>query len=230
MLIIGRISDSHVSLPSQAPVGSYNIGSNLLASSRTLPSDCVRGQPCPVPYSLPTLELWRLTFWRYVISRYLSALMRLLKFKNDTEFSLTDDLIDDTSPYAILSHRWGLDTDEVTFRDLIDGTGTGKAGYDKIRFCGEQAKRDGLQFFWVDTCCIDKSNSSELQEAINSMFRWYGEAAKCYVYLSDVSVPNPENSNQTSTSTWELAFRNSRWFTRGWTLQELIAPVSVEFF
>ncbi|KAH6667462.1 vegetative incompatibility protein HET-E-1 [Halenospora varia] len=104
--------------------------------------------------------------------------------------------------------------------------------YNKIRFCGEQARCNGLQYFWVDTCCIDKSSSSELQEAINSMFRWYQNAAKCYVYLSDVSTRKWKASDQFSEYTWESAFRSSRWFTRGWTLQELLAPGldSVEFF
>jgi hypothetical protein len=81
----------------------------------------------------------------------------------------------------------------------------------------------------VDTCCIDKSNNTELSEAINSMFRWYRNAAKCYVYLSDVST-NDYNQNNLSPQSWEAAFRESRWFTRGWTLQELIAPPSVKFF
>ncbi|PVH68331.1 HET-domain-containing protein, partial [Cadophora sp. DSE1049] len=97
---------------------------------------------------------------------------------------------------------------------------------EKIRFCAEQAKRDGLQYFWVDTCCIDKSNSAELTEAINSMFRWYGMSTKCYVYLSDVS----RTAVNTDELAWESAFRKSRWFTRGWTLQDLLAPTSVEFF
>jgi hypothetical protein len=155
--------------------------------------------------------------------------MRLLEQKDDGEFSLTKDLIYNLPPYAILSHTWGADTEEVTFRDLIDGKGRNKAGYHKIRFCGEQARRDGLQYFWVDTCCIDKSSSTELTEAINSMFRWYRMAAKCYVYLSDVSKDEDKN-NDLSRSTWKSAFRKSKWFTRGWTLQELIAPTSVEFF
>jgi hypothetical protein len=81
----------------------------------------------------------------------------------------------------------------------------------------------------VDTCCIDKTNHAELLEAINSMFRWYREAAKCYVYLSDV-VTNHSIENDHSGFTWESAFRKSRWFTWGWTLQELIALVSVVFF
>jgi len=150
--------------------------------------------------------------------------MRLLELKDNGEFILTKDIINNKQPYAILSHTWGDDDEEVNFKDLMEGSGKTKAGYKKILFCGEQAARDGLQHSWVDTCCIDKSNSVELQEAINSMFRWYQNATKCYVYLSDVS------SDQFSECTWESAFRSSRWFTRGWTLQELLAPGSVEFF
>ncbi len=77
--------------------------------------------------------------------------------------------------YAILSHTWGLESEEVTFQDIMDGTGKDKAGYEKIRFCADQARRHGLIYFWIDTCCIDKRNSVELSEAINSMFKWYGK-------------------------------------------------------
>jgi heterokaryon incompatibility protein (HET) len=147
--------------------------------------------------------------------------MRLLKRNNTGEFSFTEDLLVSDDRYAILSHRWGPDTEEVSFKDMIDGTGKRKPGYNKIRFCGEQAERDGLEYFWIDTCCIDKSSSAELHEAINSMFRWYRDAAKCYVYMADV---------KSSQLPWELSFRMSRWFTRGWTLQELVAPAIVEFF
>jgi hypothetical protein len=80
--------------------------------------------------------------------------MRLLKFDSCGELSLSKDLIEDIPSYAILSHTWGADDDEVTFIDLKDGSGKNKAGYAKILFCGEQARRDGLQYFWVDTCCI----------------------------------------------------------------------------
>ena len=98
--------------------------------------------------------------------------IRLLERNNAGEISLTKYLVGDDIPrYAILSHTWGADTEEVSFKDLMDGTGKSKPGYDKIRFCGKQARRDGLQYFWVDTCCIDKSNNTELSEAINSMFR-----------------------------------------------------------
>jgi len=152
--------------------------------------------------------------------------MRFLRYDSTGEFSLTQDLLGaDIPKYAILSHTWGADAEEVSFSDLVNGTGKNKPGYDKIKFCGEQGRRDGLQFFWVDTCCIDKSNNTELSEAINSMFRWYHNAAKCYVYLADVS-----RSDKLENWSWEAAFRQSRWFSRGWTLQELVAPASVGFF
>ncbi|KAF2820926.1 HET-domain-containing protein [Ophiobolus disseminans] len=155
--------------------------------------------------------------------------MRLLRLKDNGEFSLAE-YIDNVIPrYAILSHTWGADHEEVTFKDLAEGTGKSKAGYSKIQFCANQAAKDRLQFFWVDTCCIDKSSSAELSEAINSMFRWYQDAARCYVYLSDVSVSGSIEDNEFSRR-WKPAFKKSRWFTRGWTLQELIAPKSVEFF
>jgi hypothetical protein len=155
--------------------------------------------------------------------------MYLLEPKSHGNFGLVKFVGDDIPPYAILSHTWGAEDEELTFRDIMDGTGKNKAGYCKIRFCGEQAAKDKLQYFWVDTCCIDQSNSAQVQEAINSMFRWYRNAARCYVYLSDVSIDNCHNS-QSSPFLWEPAFRASRWFTRGWTLQELIAPAIVEFF
>jgi hypothetical protein len=153
--------------------------------------------------------------------------MRLLKLEANGEFSLTNDITNPTTPYAILSHTWGEDNKEVTFADLKDSSGKTKDGYKKLRFCGQQAACDGLQYFWVDTCCIDKSNSNEISEAINSMFRWYRNAAKCYVYLTDVMT---NDRIDLLLQPWEAAFRNSRWFTRGWTLQELIAPTLVEFF
>ncbi|KAF3763155.1 hypothetical protein M406DRAFT_108502 [Cryphonectria parasitica EP155] len=103
-----------------------------------------------------------------------------------------------------------------------------KTGFDKIRFCAEQAKQHRLQYFWVDTCCIDKSDVIELQTAINSMYRWYLNAKICFVYLTDVSAPTA--LGEQPAVLWEGAFRESRWFTRGCTLQELIAPASVEFY
>jgi hypothetical protein len=155
--------------------------------------------------------------------------VRLLKLNGLGKLSLTTDLITDIPRYAILSHTWGADDDEVTFDDFQTESGRSKAGYAKIQFCGEQAGKDDLHHIWVDTCCINKANNAELSEALNSMFRWYRDAAKCYVYLSDVSAHNRNNVNQ-SRRTWEPAFRKSKWFTRGWTLQELLAPKSVTFF
>ena len=96
--------------------------------------------------------------------------MRLLKRKDDGDFSLTQFFGDNVPQYAILSHTWGADGEEVTFRDIMDRTGSDKTGYNKIRFCADQAASDSLQYFWVDTCCIDKTSSTELTEAINSMF------------------------------------------------------------
>jgi hypothetical protein len=159
--------------------------------------------------------------------------MRLLRRGSTGEFSLKNLAAENTiPPYAILSHTWGEETDEVTFKDLTNGIGEDKSGYEKIRFCGDQAWRDGLQYFWIDTCCINKANKGELSLAINSMFRWYRNAARCYVYLSDVSSsPSLLDANEAfSLLWWESSFRTSRWFTRGWTLQEVLAPSSVEFF
>ncbi|KKP02741.1 HET and Ankyrin domain-containing protein [Trichoderma harzianum] len=156
--------------------------------------------------------------------------MRLLSF-NGNRLACTKDLIDEPPPYAILSHTWGGDDDEVTFSDITAGKGPDKPGYRKIQFCARQAASDGLSYFWIDTCCIDKSNSTELQREINSMFRLYKNAAKCYVYLSDVTKHGDNDQLDSSpASSWESSFRKSRWFTRGWTLQELLAPATVEFY
>ncbi|KAI0458483.1 HET-domain-containing protein [Xylaria acuta] len=124
-------------------------------------------------------------------------------------------------PYAILSHTWG--EDEVLFQDLSTPGHKKKPGYQKIEGCCQQAILDGFEFVWVDTCCIDKRSSAELSEAINSMFRWYGDAQVCYVYLIDVLW---EGDSKESSA----ALRKSKWFTRGWTLQELISPVALRFF
>ncbi|KAH8805061.1 heterokaryon incompatibility protein-domain-containing protein [Xylogone sp. PMI_703] len=143
--------------------------------------------------------------------------------------------------YAILSHTWGQE--EVTFVDIQnipagrkpismlwkkkdsssdreaspfvhDQAVQEKAGYKKIYYSCTQAAHDGYQYIWIDSCCIDKSSSAELSEAINSMFQWYEKASICYAYLEDVQLET---------------FRNARWFTRGWTLQELLAPQNVVF-
>ncbi|KAK3368850.1 heterokaryon incompatibility protein-domain-containing protein, partial [Lasiosphaeria ovina] len=135
-------------------------------------------------------------------------------------------------PYAILSHRWAANPeDEVTFDDMMAGASAGanraqaKPGYEKLRMTCTQALLDGLSWAWIDTCCIDKRSSAELSEAINSMFSWYEKSDRCYAYLEDVySIPAPLEG------TFESELRSSVWFSRGWTLQELIAPAEVEFF
>ncbi|KAI4679307.1 uncharacterized protein J4E84_008335 [Alternaria hordeiaustralica] len=167
--------------------------------------------------------------------------MRLLYTTTDGGIAWTKDIIrsEDMPRYAILSHTWG--EQEVTFDDLRslgsmndvearnEAIARKREGWDKIRFCAAQAKHDGIDHFWVDTCCIDKANNTELSEAINSMFRWYQNSQKCYVFLTDVKGKSSDETGEPS-SRWKAAFKTSRWFTRGWTLQELLAPRLVEFF
>ncbi|KAI0909260.1 heterokaryon incompatibility protein-domain-containing protein [Ustulina deusta] len=121
--------------------------------------------------------------------------------------------------YAILSHTW--DEEEVTLQDMREGRAASLKGYRKIKSCCEQAQFDGLPYAWIDTCCIDKGSSAELSEAINSMYRWYENATLCYAYLADVEDIQCEGM---------INFKRSRYWTRGWTLQELIAPNILIFF
>ena len=157
--------------------------------------------------------------------------MRLINTStlDQKEFLGTHDLPD----YAILSHRWGRPEQEVSFREFQDRTHRQDSyGWRKIVECCHLAKADALDWAWVDTCCIDKSSSAELTEAINSMFQWYKKAKICYAFLPDVS-PEPMLSPATpesSDSPVPSTFRNSKWFSRGWTLQELLAPRLVVFF
>jgi hypothetical protein len=212
--------------------------------------------------------------------------------------------------YVILSHTW--EEEEVTFDDIDMPHAKGMAGYEKIKKCCEQARRDGYRWVWIDTCCIDKRSSAELSEAINSMYNWYWNAEKCYAYLStvnakeelqelddriptllseEIGVPeSPDEYSETEdkgigampewqytlyrdpvkesrrlerleasrADSWKrkleieqqkimnrkkkkleeekkeikdkTLFGNSRWFTRGWTLQEFLAPAIVEFY
>ena len=106
---------------------------------------------------------------------------------------------------------------------MLGGHGKRKTGYVKIQQCAKLAVADDFEYVWVDTCCINKSSSAELSEAINSMYRWYQNAGRCYAYLTD--VPNDSGPQKVQS-----AMRASRWFTRGWTLQELIAPKHLVFY
>ncbi|KAH9898914.1 HET-domain-containing protein [Xylariomycetidae sp. FL2044] len=133
---------------------------------------------------------------------------------------------DQCPPYAILSHTWN--EGEVSFHEIqnVDDTIRAKAGYAKI--CGfvAKAREDGFRYVWIDTCCIDKKSSAELSESINSMYNWYKAASVCYAYLVDV----PASYYHSSEDEQKSLLSKSRWFTRGWTLQELLAPRTVEFY
>jgi hypothetical protein len=132
--------------------------------------------------------------------------MRLLELNISGELYLTKDFINKDRLYVILSHTWEDDDDEVTFKDLVEGSGKTKSRYRKIQFCREQVARDDLQLFWVDTCCIDKSNNAELSEAINSIVRWYQNAVKYYVYLSNVSMNDYNEINESFQWNWEQSY------------------------
>lgn len=169
--------------------------------------------------------------------------MRLL---NVDSFELHEFFDDDIPPYSILSHRWG--NDEVSYQDFSAGRKRHSEGYRKIEeLCNfvkrrklkyrpssrlrqpsryhvnpnEEVERplEKLQWVWVDTCCIDKTSSAELSEAINSMYSWYSCSAECYVLMQDV----PALLDWQQDQMWGQ-FERSAWFTRGWTLQEMLAP------
>jgi hypothetical protein len=122
-------------------------------------------------------------------ARSLCLTMRLLERKPDGDLVFRESTDNDVLAYAILSYTWlANDNKEVSFQDIEAGTGKSKTRWKKIQFCADKAAADRLRYFWIDTCCINKKNSTELSKAINSMFRWYQKAARCYVYLTDVSA------------------------------------------
>ncbi|KAK3050071.1 hypothetical protein LTR09_008726 [Extremus antarcticus] len=138
-------------------------------------------------------------------------------------------------PYAILSHVW--EDNELVFGDLQQQQQRFNTSHEKISGAQVQARRDRLDYVWIDTLCIDKSSSSELGEAINSMYKWYQEAAVCYIYLADLDgcpkltdADILRSGDSADKRYWGALFRESRWFRRGWTLQELIAPNKLCFF
>jgi hypothetical protein len=116
--------------------------------------------------------------------------------------------------YAILSHRW-LDEGEPTYEAMENCKATGP-GYEKLKSFCNHARHYGMEFAWSDTCCIDKSSSTELDESIRSMFRWYRNSTVCIVYLGQSEKVND--------------ILHDEWTTRGWTLQELLAPYRIKFF
>ncbi|KAI8951218.1 hypothetical protein F4801DRAFT_601503 [Xylaria longipes] len=164
--------------------------------------------------------------------------MRLIKTDKLDRLELMEVSEEFAPQYAILSHVWGRE--EVTFQDIQAfgrrplsravsqkaKTIRAKKGFIKIQKAAALAAEHGCGFIWVDTCCIDKTSSAELSEAINSMFQWYKKASICYAYMEDVKHSGHDNES----SVFHLLCQHSRWFTRGWTLQELIAPEDVMFY
>jgi len=149
--------------------------------------------------------------------------MRLLNANN---LSIVEFFGNDVPAYAILSHTWG--DEEVTFQNMRNGKARRKSGYKKIQLLCKQTLADDLKWAWIDTACIDKTSSAELSEAINSMYEWYANAKVCYAYLSDATWEDDKVDH--SNRKYLEAMRDCRWFTRGWTLQELLAPKIVTFF
>ena len=141
---------------------------------------------------------------------------------------------DEATEYAILSHWWVMQ--EVDYNEMVELVKMDKAeireicqqeGYQKILQSCEQAQKDGYKWLWVNTCCIDRRSSAELSEAINSMYQWYENSEVCYVYLHNV----PGSSFPTVPDNWYAKSNNwPKWFSRAWTLQEMIALSNVQFF
>ncbi|KAK1752641.1 heterokaryon incompatibility protein-domain-containing protein [Echria macrotheca] len=144
----------------------------------------------------------------------------------DTETLALQHFVFEKAPrYAILSHTWGdQEVSLAEFQHLDDAT-KAKAGFSKIEKTCWLAKQEGIRYAWVDTCCIDKSSSAELSESINSMFAYYHNSTICYAYIFDWPTDTREAA---IISNRDLS--QCRWFTRGWTLQELIAPREVRFY
>ncbi|THU95449.1 HET-domain-containing protein, partial [Dendrothele bispora CBS 962.96] len=144
--------------------------------------------------------------------------MRLL----NTRTYRLESFYTDIPKYAILSHTW--DKEEVTFQDIQNlWVAKRKGGWRKVRKACAHALKYDFEWIWIDSCCINKESSAELSEALNSMYQYYEDSEVCYAYLSDAS--SEEDPRGT-----EAAFKRCRWFKRGWTLQELLAPAYVVFF
>ncbi|KIW13442.1 hypothetical protein PV08_08630 [Exophiala spinifera] len=176
-----------------------------------------------------------------------------MKLINTKTFALEDFFAETAPPYAILSHTWT--SEELTYQDITCDGGLSrntKKGYAKLTQTCRLASQDGLEYAWIDTCCIDKSSSAELSESINSMYAWYGNSTTCYVYLEDLhpcditsgtatdygpgrDVEGDSDSDSDSDSHSNIhhaanSLQFCRWFRRGWTLQELLAPAQLTFY
>lgn len=151
--------------------------------------------------------------------------MRLL---NTSTLELEEFFID-IPDYAILSHTWG--EGEVSFQDIhLDHAqlATNRTGVFKVWSSCKEAALDNYKYIWIDTLCIDKSSSTGISEAIHSMYRWYRNSGVCYVYLPD--VPAPVDGKWHSNLELLDQFEKSRWFRRGWTVQELLASSNLRFY
>jgi hypothetical protein len=153
--------------------------------------------------------------------------MRLI---NTETLKMEEFGLDNAPRYAILSHRWLKPEEELTYQKIQDPEKVDECslkGYRKVALFCREALRYGYDWGWVDSCCINKDSSTELTEAINSMYPWYRDSAVCYVHLDDFSANEVDLD---SAAELRRALSECSWFTRGWTLQELIAPSKVLFF
>ena len=161
--------------------------------------------------------------------------MRLLSTHKIQVYEISSDT-SSIPAYAILSHTW--DGDEISLLDIegLHGYWESAAGssdvlvskkksFEKIRRATRVARQHGFKYIWVDTCCVDRTNSDDVFEAVNNSYMWFQDAAACYAYLSDV-----EPADRDDVFAEKSSFRRSRWFTRSWTLSELIAPEKMEFY
>ncbi|KAI4193110.1 MAG: hypothetical protein LQ346_004013 [Caloplaca aetnensis] len=151
--------------------------------------------------------------------------MRLLETTSIRLHEFQGDSIPD---YAILSHTWGAE--EISYQLLSQPEARSLNGYGKLTGCCKLAAAQGWKYVWIDTCCIDKTSSAELSEAINSVWRWYSNSAVCYAYLSDYVKPTGDDSSDAVIAQSPIGFKKARWWSRGWTLQELLAPSKVVFY
>ena len=158
-------------------------------------------QPTPIPL--------------LVVAVNLSGALHGMRLIHTSKLELDSFFGEEIPKYAILSHCWGKR--EVTLQNFEHDTKRIGQGWTKILNACRLAHAHGFHWIWIDTCCIDKTNSVELSEAINSMFRWYAQAQRCYAFLDNIYKHNADISTQ-------------RWFTRGWTLQELVAPAKLHFY
>ena len=148
--------------------------------------------------------------------------MRLLHTTNIRQQEFSDG---EVPKYAILSHRW-VEDEEITNQAFNEGRLLDRPGWAKIQRSCKIAKSLKHDWIWIDTCCIDRSSSTELSEAINSMFYWYRNAEVCLTYLCDVR----KDSNSSRTFKIKGSSKDSEWFRRGWTLQEFLAPQQLSFY